>query len=101
MKRAALSEFTKAMKDSHTILLPNMLHYHNSLLQAAFASCGYHLEILPEENNLPAYSLPYISGDYCLPAVLISGSLVWTISVGSDCLYGAPGRRCMPCRQLL
>ena len=75
MKKVEAAEFTKAMKATHTILLPDMLHYHNALLQAAFDACGYHLEILPEEKNLPGYSLPYISGDYCLPTVLILGQI--------------------------
>ena len=39
MKEADTAEFTKAMKDTHTILLPDMLHYHNELLQAAFGAC--------------------------------------------------------------
>lgn len=82
MKRTKQAEFTKAMKDTHMILLPDMLHYHNELLQAAFAACGYHLEILPEEERLPEYSLPYISGDYCLPAVLILGQMLAAVRSG-------------------
>lgn len=82
MKAANTAEFTRKMKATHTILLPDMLHYHNSLLQAAFAACGYHLEILPEEKNLPDYSLPYISGDYCFPTVLILGQVLAAIQSG-------------------
>lgn len=59
-----------------------MLHYHNALLQAAFAACGYHLEILPEEKNLPGYSLPYISSDYCFPTVLILGQVLAVLRSG-------------------
>lgn len=82
MKEAGTAEFTRAMKDTHTILLPDMLHYHNELLQAAFAACGYHLEILPEEKDLPGYSLPYISGDYCFPTVLIIGQVLAALKSG-------------------
>lgn len=82
MKEAGRAEFTKAMKATHTILLTDMLHYHNALLQAAFSACGYHLEILPEEKNLPAYSLPYISSDYCLPTVLILGQVLAAVQSG-------------------
>lgn len=82
MKEAGRAEFTKAMKATHTILLPDMLHYHNALLQAAFASCGYRLEILPEEKNLPGYSLPYISNDYCFPTVLILGQVLAALQSG-------------------
>ncbi len=82
MKGVGGAEFTKKMKHTHTILLPDMLHYHNALLQAAFAACGYHLEILPEEKNLPGYSLPYISSDYCFPTVLILGQVLAALRSG-------------------
>lgn len=77
------AEFTKKMKKTHTILLPNMLPYHNQLLQAAFLASGYHLEILSGEKNLTEYSLPYISGDYCLPAVLILGQMLSAVQSGN------------------
>ncbi len=80
--REDTAEFTRAMKATHTILLPNMLHYHNALLQAAFDACGYHMEILPEEKNLPDYSLPYINSDYCLPTVLILGQVLAALRSG-------------------
>ena len=82
MKETKTAEFTKAMKDTHTILLPDMLHYHNDLLRAAFASCGYHVEILPEEKDMPGYSLPYISADYCFPTVLILGQVLAALRSG-------------------
>lgn len=76
------AEFTKEMKKTHTILLPEMLGYHNEFLKAAFAGAGYHLEIMEEDKNLPDYSLPYISGDYCQPALLILGQMLAEISSG-------------------
>lgn len=82
MKGVNGAEFTRKMKHTHTILLPDMLHYHNALLQAAFASGGYHLEILPEEKNLPAYSQSYISSDYCFPTVLILGQVLAALHSG-------------------
>lgn len=82
MKKTPGATFTKEMKRTHTILLPDMLHYHNALLQAAFAGCGYRLEILPEERDLPGYALPFISGDYCLPTVLILGQVLAALRLG-------------------
>lgn len=82
VKKAGTAEFTRAMKATHTILLPDMLHYHNALLQAAFGACGYHVEIMPEEKDLPGYSLPYISSDYCLPTVLILGQVLSVLHSG-------------------
>ena len=99
MKKVEAAEFTKAMKATHTILLPDMLHYHNALLQAAFDACGYHLEILPEEKNLPGYSLPYISGDY--PWTDTGVDSVRTVSTGADRVHGTPDRRGLSRRQYL
>lgn len=76
------AEFTKKMKKSHTIWLPDMLHYHNELLQAAFFSCGYQLKILPDHDRLSEYALPYISGDYCLPVFLILGQMLALVESG-------------------
>ena len=76
------AEFTKAMKKTHTILMPEMLGYHNDFLKAAFARAGYHLEVMSEETRLADISLPYISGDYCLPAVLILGQMLATVKSG-------------------
>lgn len=73
------AEFTKEMKKTHTIYLPDMLGYHNAFLQAAFANAGYHLEVMSEDKRLTDYSLPYMSGDYCLPAVLILGQMLATV----------------------
>lgn len=70
------AEFTKAMKKTHKIWLPDMLHYHNELLQAAFFSCGYQLEIMPEYKSLAKYALPLISNDYCYPSILILGQVL-------------------------
>lgn len=67
------------MKKTHTIYMPDMLGYHNAFLKAAFMRAGYRLEIMKQDKDLAAYSLPYISGDYCLPAVLILGQMFATI----------------------
>ncbi|MCR5608396.1 MAG: 2-hydroxyacyl-CoA dehydratase [Lachnospiraceae bacterium] len=76
------AEFTKKMKKTHTILLPDMLHYINDLLIAAFEFSGYKLKVLPELNNQPEYALKYISGDYCLPAMLILGQMLGVVEEG-------------------
>lgn len=76
------AEFTKKMRKTHTIFLPDMLGYQNEFLKAAFRGAGYHLEIMSEEKGLADESLPYISGDYCLPAVLILGQMIATIKSG-------------------
>lgn len=74
--------FTRPMKKTHTIFLTNMLHYHNALLQAAFEAGGYHLEIMTEDDNLYMDALPYISSDYCFPAVQIIGQMLRIVKGG-------------------
>lgn len=82
MGRAKGAEFTKRMRQTHTIFLPDMLGYHNELLKAAFAGAGYRLEIMSEETGLADGSLPYISGDYCYPTILILGQMLATVKSG-------------------
>ena len=84
MARTQGAEFTKKMKKTHKIWLPDMLHYHNELLQAAFLGCGYQLEILPMSRRVSDYSQPYISGDYCFPIFCILGQLLAFLESG-DC----------------
>lgn len=46
MSETVLPVFTKEMKATHTILVPNMLPFHFALLRSALQSCGYKAEIL-------------------------------------------------------
>lgn len=76
MRKAVGAEFTKKMKRTHTIYIPDMLHYHNELLQAAFAYGGYRLAVVPEFQNAEQGALKYVSSDYCLPAIGIVGQIL-------------------------
>ena len=38
-------EFTKAMKETHTILIPTMLPIHFELLKNILNQTGYHVEL--------------------------------------------------------
>ena len=78
------AEFTKKMKETHTIFLPDMLGYHNKLIQAAFLGAGYRLEIMSEREGLASEALPYISGDYCLPAMMILGQMLKTVQTNES-----------------
>ena len=39
-------EFTREMKDTYTILTPNMAPIHFELIKNVFNSFGYHLDLL-------------------------------------------------------
>ena len=57
--------FTRAMKKTHTILLPQMLEYHSPFLQAAFEGSGYRFAVMQGGNGLKNKAHQYINSDYC------------------------------------
>ena len=68
--------FTKSMRKTHTIYMPDMLHYHNELLSAAFSLGGYKLAVVPEYEHLPEEMLSLINPSYCTCAMDIIGNLM-------------------------
>lgn len=76
------AKFTRQMKKTHTIFLPQMLEYHSAFLQAAFEGSGYRFEVMREEYHLKDKSLRYISNDYCYPAILIVGQILAVLENG-------------------
>lgn len=68
--------FTRAMKKTHTILLPQMLEYHSPFLQAAFEANGYHFAVLQGGSHLKERALRCINNDYCYPGILIVGQML-------------------------
>jgi len=71
--------FTKKMKNSHTILFPEMLEYHSELIASAFISCGYKMKVMHQKSDINE-ALRYINHDYCYPAVLIVGQILSTLA---------------------
>lgn len=63
--------FTRRDKRNRTILLCEMLEYHNVFLEAAFRGDGYSFEVLKNSVKDRNAALRYISNDYCYPTVLI------------------------------
>ncbi len=86
MSRNALgAEFTKEMRQTHTIYMPDMLHYHNAFLEAAFSYGGYRLATLPEYKNVNEKALRYISGQYNIgDGWLMAGEILSLIEQGYD-----------------
>ena len=64
-------EFTKEMKDTHTVLIPNMLPIHFGLISEVFNRLGYHTELLQNESQrVIECGLKYVHNDTCYPALL-------------------------------
>lgn len=75
--------FTEEMKKTHTILIPGMLPFHFSLLQAALKSCGYKAEILQNTGrDVIETGLKYVNNDICYPALLVIGQLINALESG-------------------
>ncbi len=71
-----VASFTKEMRKTHTIYMPDMLHYHNDLLKAAFRFGGYRLDIVPEYSKLTPKVYKAVNSAYCTCAIGIVGNLL-------------------------
>ena len=77
MSETVLPVFTKEMKATHTILVPNMLPFHFALLRSALQSCGYKAEILQNTGrNVIETGWNKVTTDLCNPAFLVTGKIL-------------------------
>lgn len=75
--------FTKEMRKSHTILVPQLAPVHFELIQEAARSCNYRLEVLPGIDQAAVdEGLKYVNNDACYPAILIIGQIVHALKSG-------------------
>lgn len=75
-------EFTKDMRD-YTILAPNMLNIHFSMLEHVFAQYGFKVELLKNEGRAVVdEGLKYVHNDTCYPALLVIGQLIDALNSG-------------------
>ena len=77
-------EFTKEMREAgYTILAPNMLEFHFSLLEKVFHLNGYNVEILHNDGpRVMAEGLKYVHNDTCVPALLVIGQFLDALHSG-------------------
>lgn len=76
MRNKNNAEFTKKMRKTHTIYMPQMLHYHNELLCAAFRYGGYRLKVVPEHQSFCKQTYSLVGKDYCTCAFGIVGNIL-------------------------
>ncbi|WP_291243172.1 2-hydroxyacyl-CoA dehydratase, partial [Fournierella sp.] len=75
--------FTQEMKKTHTILIPNMLPLHFSMLAAALEYEGYHVEVLGNcGSQVAQLGLKYVHNDTCYPALLVIGQFLDALQSG-------------------
>ena len=71
------------MKDTYTILIPQMAPIHFELIEAAVASCGYNVKLL--KNCTPhtvEVGLKYVNNDACYPSILTTGQMIEALESG-------------------
>jgi predicted CoA-substrate-specific enzyme activase len=82
-KFSKFSEFTKDMKDSHTILCPQMSPIHFRLAGSVMRNYGIKLEVLPEVNKADIEEgLRYVNNDACYPTIVVVGQLINALKSG-------------------
>ncbi|MCM1144805.1 MAG: 2-hydroxyacyl-CoA dehydratase [Blautia sp.] len=69
--------FTEEMRKDYTILCPQMSPIHFEILQAAFNACGYHFEVLGNDNRHAVdVGLKYVNNDACYPSLMVVGQIM-------------------------
>jgi predicted nucleotide-binding protein (sugar kinase/HSP70/actin superfamily) len=75
--------FTKRMKETHTILAPQMSPIHFRILEEAFRLSGYRLEILPDvDRSAVDEGLTFVNNDACFPSIVVVGQLMEALRSG-------------------
>ncbi|MDE6963634.1 MAG: 2-hydroxyacyl-CoA dehydratase, partial [Lachnospiraceae bacterium] len=70
-------KFTEDMRKDYTILCPQMSPLHFAILEPAFRSCGYHFEVLPNDNRAAVdVGLKYVNNDACYPSLMVVGQIM-------------------------
>ena len=77
-------EFTREMREAgYTILVPNMLEFHFSLLEKVLRLNGYNVEVLHNCGpNVKSEGLKYVHNDTCVPALLVIGQFIDALHSG-------------------
>ena len=75
--------FTKAMKKTYKILIPDMLPIHFTLISSILNTYGYHTELLHlSGNDVKEEGLRNVNNDACYPALLVIGQFISALKSG-------------------
>jgi predicted nucleotide-binding protein (sugar kinase/HSP70/actin superfamily) len=75
--------FTREMKETYTILAPQVSPIHFELTSEAFRLSGYKLEVLPSvDHQAVETGLKYVHNDACYPSILVVGQLIGALQSG-------------------
>ena len=78
------AEYTKKMrKDGYTILAPQMLPIHFSILEPVCKKHGYNLVVLDNDNRKAIdVGLKYVNNDACFPSITVVGQFMEAVTSG-------------------
>ncbi len=76
-------QFTEKMRKEYTILCPQMSPIHFDLFGPAMSACGYHFEVLSNDNRHSVdVGLKYVNNDACYPSLLVVGQIMQALLSG-------------------
>ena len=77
-------EFTREMREAgYTVLVPNMLEFHFSLIEKVLQLNGYNAVVLHNSGpGVMAEGLKYVHNDTCVPALLVIGQFLDALHSG-------------------
>ena len=79
----AKAAFTKEMKHTHTILIPQMLPIHFELIEKLLVEDGYKVEVLKTDHRgVAEEGLRSVHNDTCYPALLVIGQFMDALKSG-------------------
>nr|HML47761.1 2-hydroxyglutaryl-CoA dehydratase [Clostridia bacterium] len=83
LKEKSRVVFTRKMRRTHTILMPNMLPVHFEIIQNVLRESGYRVELLRSTGpHLAQIGLQYVHNDTCYPAMLVVGQMIDALRSG-------------------
>ncbi|MDR0339617.1 MAG: 2-hydroxyacyl-CoA dehydratase [Desulfovibrio sp.] len=75
--------YTEGMRETHTILVPQLSPMHFAFIDTIFSSEGYKVEQLPRvERHAIELGLRYVNNDACFPAIVVVGQLLHAVRSG-------------------
>ncbi len=75
--------FTEEMKQDYTVLVPNMLPMHFTLICKVFRNFGLRAELLTTSGqHIKDTGLKYVHNDTCYPAILVIGQFIDALQSG-------------------
>ncbi|CAK7028781.1 MAG: hypothetical protein DELT_02691 [Desulfovibrio sp.] len=77
------ARFTKAMRSTHTILVPQLSPIHFNFIETILSSGGYKVKQLPfVSREAIDLGLKYVNNDACYPAIVMVGQLLHAVQSG-------------------